>query len=175
MLDKFDHWQRDVTCSGENDPRCLPLHSFAPSREWSFDDPNEEKAFTRAHGKHNHRVDEADRQWRQPQPGGFHGRESLKVGGVTLRPGFHWDVQSSSNATSFFAIESIWDVPAKAYVNVHPDGHVSAGQSLVKTAGKSYVAPRPDPVLTGAEVKKTPKQVSKGRTRSRGRKSRGRE
>lgn len=119
-LEGFERWCMIVECEGEHDPRCLPLHVFK-ARQLSLDEPAQRDEFARLHGDGSVRVDDEGKAWRL-SPRDFHGRESFQVAGLSLRPGFHWDVTPSGRFARVITTTQIWEV--YRYINVYPNAHI---------------------------------------------------
>lgn len=124
-------------CTGERDPRCLPMFVFDPWCECEDLTPGATKKFEAAHGPPRRRVDDKNRAW-EPSVRAAHGREALTVCGYHLRPGFHWDVQASRNQSELSTVSEIWKLPGSSYVNVYPDAYVRGGQSGSDTAKRVF-------------------------------------
>lgn len=119
-----------VSCAGENDPRCLPLHVFSVDRDWSvLSEQHGRNAFEELHGPARSRVDSDSKRWARADRGAYHGRDKLTVAGFELPAGMHWDVTSERGRTQITTANEIWTLPrgARGYVNVYPDAYVRPG------------------------------------------------
>lgn len=164
----FHRWIDECDCENDRDPRCLPMHSFSASDNWTDLGTLPGNArFENQHGRPTALRDTVGRVWRRPQ--GLHGREVLTVAGFDLQPGFHWDVQNTGNVSSLFALHEVWKFPKDSYVNVNPDGAVRQGQSQGNSAKRTFVSPRPSNFLSEMEDSRAVvPQIKQGRRRSRG-------
>lgn len=151
LLHGFREWITDSACDGERDARCIPLHSFSPSREWDgLDNSDGISKFEARHGRPASRKDDQGRVWKSPNA--LHGRDSVVVAGVALRAGFHWDVVSPQSSGRLCTSSEVWGFTPDAYCNVYPDGVVRQGQRRGKRARRVYVAARPDDTLKAEDV-----------------------
>lgn len=148
---QFDDWMDTVHIDTPRDFRVLPLHMFAPQRDWSGLTPLEDReVFERLHGKPTKLIDQDARSWRQPNA--LHGREELVVANYDLPKGFHWDVSAAANPSRLTSLIERWSFPPGSYANVSPDGHIRGGQSSGVSARREGTAPRPpklEPAGTG--------------------------
>lgn len=153
LLQEFDNWLGTVHIESYRDCRVLPLHMFAPQRDWSGLTPLAgREEFERAHGKPTKLIDQCARPWRQPNA--MHGQEVLIVANYALPKGFHWDVSAANNPSRLTSLVERWSFRPGAYANVSPDGHVRGGQSSGVSARREGVAPRPpvpEPAPTGGK------------------------
>lgn len=138
LFDRYIDWCRAVRCTGENDPRVLPLHVFETRRDWSLlGTPDADRDFTRSYGRPRHRRDEGGKAWSRAEHGAYHGGAALTVAGHTLAPGMHWDVAVKRGSALVCSADGAWRLSGRSpYVNVHPDGYVRA------TASSTRVWPR---------------------------------
>ena len=141
-LQEFTEWLGAVHIEAHRDCRVLPLHIFAPQRDWPGLDPIEgREEFERTHGKPTKLIDHGSRPWKQPNA--MHGQESLIVANFALPQGFHWDVAAAANPSRLNSLTERWSFPPGSYATVSPDGHVRGGQSSGVSARRVDVAPRP--------------------------------
>jgi hypothetical protein len=119
-LPGFEQWCGLVDCSGEHDPRCLPLHVFK-AEQVNLEGGTERELFGSKYGPGSIRVDDDNRQW-QLKPREFHGRDIVEVAGCALGPGFHWEVGPLSGSTKVTNTVEAWHVPT--YINVYPTAHL---------------------------------------------------
>lgn len=142
VIDSCAEWFTGSWCSGDRDPRCLPLHMFAPKRDWgSLDAVDGVRDFDDVHGPPMGRVDELGRQWQHTKV--LHGRESLVVGGMVLSTGMHWDVLSERSSGRIANSAEVWKFARGAYCNVYPDAHIRRGQVSGRSAQRVRVVSRP--------------------------------
>lgn len=153
QLDQIREWSGGCFCTGERDPRCLPLHVLSPGSDWSdLDTADGVDAFAAVHGPPQARLDSGGRAWKLPNA--CHGREVLSVSGSILRAGFHWDVISDTNGRMSTSHE-VWKFSKRAYVNVYPDEMVREGQRSGLSAKRVFQASRPSPQLAPDPSAKT--------------------
>ena len=129
VLKRFKH-ECNVSCDGEDDPRCLPLHVFAVQRDWSdLRRQDGRKAFAEQYGPPQSRVDSDRRRWSRADRSAYHGRDTLTVANCELAPGMHWDVASERGSTRVMTAREIWEIPrgSRGYLNVYPDAYVRPG------------------------------------------------
>lgn len=123
----FAAWIDQVDSDGEHDPRLLPFHVF-DGRGAHLEEPARRAEFNHVYGAGSARHDLHGTRW-SLIPRLFHGREVLRVGGLSLSVGYHWDVVPRES----WRIETpsgIWRVDR--HVNIYPDaamrwkqGHVT--------------------------------------------------
>lgn len=116
-----------VGCTGPRDPRCLPVHVFAPGAGINLSTEEALKQFEqkyRSHSKDRKRcwIDSAGRKWETATA--MHTMDQLHVAGHRLPIGFHWDVQAPLKRTILVTGWQRWEVVNGGYLNVHPDAHV---------------------------------------------------
>jgi hypothetical protein len=123
---RYAAWARAVACSGDNDPRALPLHVFETTRVWSsLEDPAVAREFSKRFGSPPQRRDDGGKTWTRPTPGAFHGGGVLTVAGRALSQGMHWDVDTDRRTATLHATHEVWQLPRRGgYVNVHPNAYV---------------------------------------------------
>jgi hypothetical protein len=126
IFDQYVAWSAQVNCTGENDPRVLPLHVFETARTWpDLGTPPGDNRFVRAHGPPRRRVDEGRKSWSRAASGAYHGGGALIVAGSELAQGMHWDVSIERGTAVICGADGVWALKGRnAYVNVHPDAHV---------------------------------------------------
>lgn len=123
-------WPPRDGCQGQHDPRALPLHVFDPAATWASLDAEEGRAdfdvqYQRRAGSRN---DGSGRSWQQPTA--LHGsagpqRSVMRVAGVPLPQGYHWDVQRGRGRDRLLTESEVWLLDrANAYVNIYPNGYV---------------------------------------------------
>jgi hypothetical protein len=124
----FDAWREAVHCDGEDDPRVLPLHTFALGpRQPDLDTAEGARIFRAQHGNASARTDDQGVLWGRAEHGARHGGGALTVAGRTLPNGFHWDVSRRRGSVRLLTAGEVWKLSGRhAYVNVYPDAHVRA-------------------------------------------------
>ncbi len=123
-------WPPADGCAGHHDPRALPLHVFDPEYVWLRLDLAEERvAFDRYYQlRAGTRSDGSERQWQQPNA--HHGsagqqRSAMRVAGVSLAQGYHWDVQRGRGKARVLTESEVWLLDRQsAYLNVYPNGYI---------------------------------------------------
>lgn len=141
VFDKFAATLELVECDGERDPRCLPMHVFAPGHDHTACPLTDVDAFKRKYGQPNERKDHHGRLWMKPS--GRHGGGPLRIRGAEISAGFHWDVRSARNSSELTTTAEVWTLPAGSYVNVTPNATVRVGQRSARAiAKKSLTLPR---------------------------------
>ena len=158
-IEQFYEWASSMHCSGERDHRVLPMHSFSPDEDWAdLGTLQGIRRFERTHGTAGSLQDASSRPWKRADA---HGSLQTWVAGREITPGTHWDVQSTSATTTFYAIHQIWRIPKYGYLNVYPNGHVRGAKSnavsMIDQADKPAW-----PVTTNPS-----KKVRKGRRKAR--------
>lgn len=127
----FVSWPAANSCLGRHDPRIVPMHVFDSTRRWrGLDSEQGRSDFDRHYGlRGGSRRDVRGHEWRQPNA--LHGRVGaerapLRVAGVPLEPGYHWDVQKGVGGSGTLLSESeVWKLRREnAYLNVYPNGHL---------------------------------------------------
>lgn len=114
--------------SGYNDPRCLPLHAFAPKRGHDLTLDSDREKFEReryhkvAPNPQRCWIDDESRQWIVDKA--MHGRDDLHITGHELPTGFHWDVQTGRRLSILCNGWERWEATNGAHINVHPDAYV---------------------------------------------------
>ncbi len=142
LFKQFDDWRDTVHIETHRDCRVLPLHMFAPKRDWTELEPIDGRAeFEKVHGRPSQLQDEAARPWKQPSA--LHGRDSLFIANFVLPQGFHWDVDAAVNESRLASLVELWKFPPGSYANVSPDGHIRGGQRSGVSARREGAAPRP--------------------------------
>jgi len=133
---------KKVACTGERDPRCLPMHLFNPKfSDERFPMPDLD-IIDDEDGAPKSRLDWKGRLWMISRPP-YHGQEILEVNGKELQKGFHWDVKAQKNPTELISTSEIWQMPPKSYLNVYPDAAIRGGQSSAVAAKRIYPPRRP--------------------------------
>lgn len=156
-----------IECDGERDPRCLPMHVFAPRHDHSKCPLTDADAVKREYGPPNGMKDPRGRAWERPK--GRHGGGPLRIRGAEIAAGFHWDVGSGRNNSELTTTTEIWALPPGGYVNVTPDASVRRGQSSALAAAKrSLVLDR------AADARGTPAGKAPGAANSKQGKRQGR-
>ncbi len=119
-------WCKGVQCSGEDDPRVLPLHVFETNRNWAhLGTPGGDSEFIRCYGPAGKRLDEGGKVWSRAPRGAYHGGDEFAVAGCMLARGMHWDVSIRRGSVLVCSADRVWSLKGRdAYINVHPDAHV---------------------------------------------------
>ncbi|MCI2956354.1 hypothetical protein MN032_01510 [Agromyces atrinae] len=161
-LAEFVAWANETHVDTHRDCRVLPLHMFAPHRDWpDLAPPTGRDEFALAHGGPSHLSDEESRAWKQPNA--MHGQEALLVANHVLPSGFHWDVNAAATPSRLASLIERWKFDKGAYANVSPDGHIRGGQGSGVSASREGTAARPP--------EPEPARASKPATRTRRRRS----
>jgi hypothetical protein len=122
LFDEFEDWRTGVHCSGPADPRALPLHVFDPgAKALDLSREGDARRFAQRFGRSSRRQDDSGRIW---QSGVAHGQEALRVSGLELPAGTHWDVSVWRDSTRVANAREVWKVARGSYVNVYPDEHI---------------------------------------------------
>ena len=120
---EFEDWCAEQKCTGENDPRILPLHVFETAcRVASLGTQAGDTAFYKRHGASPRRVDDGGKSWKRAQHSEYHGGDRLTIAGFELLAGMHWDV---SGKASVHTSTEIWKLEGRhPYLNIYPDAWV---------------------------------------------------
>jgi hypothetical protein len=126
LFDRFVTWCGAVACTGDNDPRILPLHVFETSDEWAgLGQPLVDRRFRQRHGSPSRRRADDGNVWTRASQGAYHGGLQLTVAGCGLSRGIHWDVTTNRRKARLFFAHEIWQLNARGgYANVHPSAVV---------------------------------------------------
>ncbi len=127
----FSNGVRSLSCEGEGDPRCLPLHVFTVDRRWpELTSSAGRAAFSRAYDEGQSRLDSGRKRWTRADRGAYHGGEELTVGDKVLPKGMHWDVESERGQVRLVTADEVWRLPqaGRGYINVFPDAYVKGGK-----------------------------------------------
>ena len=109
---QFCGLQSSLSCEGEDDPRCLPLHVFSVDQRWSsLSNRSGREDFARTYGAASSRLDRSRKRWTRAQRGAYHGSELLVVANHELPRGMHWDVTSERGTARLLTSDEIWKVP----------------------------------------------------------------
>jgi hypothetical protein len=117
-------------CNSHTDPRCLPMHAFAPFLQHDLSTESGRRSFITEHRRSSSRSqkkvlrDAMGREW-QVDPS-MHSADSLHVRGHRLPVGFHWDVKTGRRKSVFSTGWQKWITVNEKHLNVHPDGFVRA-------------------------------------------------
>lgn len=131
----FAEWRASSSCAGIGDPRALPLQVFDAERPWpELAEAGGRKKFNLLYGTAIARIDAGRRQWNKAVP---HGRATDFIAGTELTAGAHWDVGARRGA-ELISTAQVWQIPARSYVNVYPDGGVRGGSSDVPPARRTW-------------------------------------
>lgn len=144
VIGHFTAGKSRLSCTGEDDPRCLPLHVFRVDQDWAaLSEQDGRDAFQARHGPARSRVDGDSKRWARADRGAYHGQERLTVAGVDLLAGMHWDVTSERGRAQLATADEIWTVPRgpRGYINVYPDAYVRQGAR--STARRVWPPKRP--------------------------------
>jgi hypothetical protein len=147
-----DHtaWCASVACTGDDDPRVLPLHSFSTHEEWpDLESDSAVAAFQKRYGRPRSRTDASGRTWSKPYGGGMHGWGTAEVAGCTLSRGMHWDVHREKRA-KFLSPHEVWEFGAGAHLNVGPTSDVRrpGRDSNARRIWPERPEPKPKPLRT---------------------------
>jgi hypothetical protein len=123
---RFQTWIESVQCSGEDDPRILPFHSFETEGEWtSLGQTSVDALFEQKYGRSALRTDDGKRRWRKADRHEHHGSANQIVAGRRLAGGFHWDLTPGANSTRLLTPHQVWKLSnRRAYLNIYPNGMV---------------------------------------------------
>lgn len=121
-------------CDGDRDPRCLPMHVFAPAHDHTACPLTDADAVKRKYGPPGELTDHRGRAWDRPR--GRHGGGPLRIRGAEIGAGFHWDVASIRTISEMTTTTEIWSLPPGAYLNVAPNASVRKGQSSARATAK---------------------------------------
>jgi hypothetical protein len=126
FLAAFLQWCTRVECEGEQDPRCLPMHTFeADPALPSLHTEEGRSRFAARHGSPTHRIDTRGLHW-EPD-GERHGRDVLHVAGRELPRGSHWDITPERASSRVFTAHEVWRVDPEGHLNVYADSYVRQG------------------------------------------------
>lgn len=128
---QFCGLQSSLSCEGEDDPRCLPLHVFSVDQRWSsLSNRSGREDFARTYGAASSRLDRSRKRWTRAQRGAYHGSELLVVANHELPRGMHWDVTSERGTARLLTSDEIWKVPdaTRGHINIFPDAYVKKGR-----------------------------------------------
>jgi hypothetical protein len=132
---RFNRWQQSVGCTGDNDPRVLPLHVFEARGDWSrLGEAVVDREFVARFGRPQERHDDGQKVWKRTAE--YHGSSALTVAGRELSEGLHWDVRTDGpGEAQLHTSAEVWVLPpaARGYLNVYPDADV---QRSGKRAGR---------------------------------------
>lgn len=131
LIPAFVQNRGSLSCTGEDDPRCLPLHVFSVSEEWSgLRNQSGRDAFADLYGPARSRVDAERKRWARADRRAYHGADELTIAGHDLSPGMHWDVTSERGRARLTTAHEVWEVPpgSAGYVNVYPDAYVRSAK-----------------------------------------------
>lgn len=125
---EFSGWQDEVHCSGEADPRVLPLQVFALGpRNPDLATTDGAAVFREQHGPPSSRTDGDQVKWKRADKNAFHGGQSLAVAGCDLPAGLHWDVSRSGRSIRLTNSSQVWRLTGRrAYLNIYPNSYVRA-------------------------------------------------
>jgi len=133
-LQGFLGWCDTVKCTGESDPRCLPLHVF--DRELNHGEClgtlEGLRQFRGTYGPDSRRIDAHGLRWTPDRHHYAGDRDLLHVAGRTLSGGFHWDASNHGQGRGVrrvYTPREVWTVGAGGYVNIYPDAHVRHGSN----------------------------------------------
>ncbi len=118
------------------DPRCLPFQVFEADPEVPDLDSEEERAaFEEPYDSRSSRCDLGRRAWKL-NPRDFHGfPPALRIAGVELPVGTHWDVEAEAKGvTTLVTSTEVWRIPRDDYLNVAANAHVRCAHA--KSAAK---------------------------------------
>jgi hypothetical protein len=130
---RFQQWSGSVSCSGENDPRILPLHSFETDQNWTtLGTTAADKRFSDLYGPSARRTDNSGKEWVRPNSGAYHAPQTQIVAGHRLRKGMHWDVTSGGHENvRLLAPHQVWKLGNgnNDYLNCYPDAYIRVAKS----------------------------------------------
>jgi hypothetical protein len=123
---EYDIWLQARSCTGDGDPRVLPLHVFETSGDWSgLGTRPIDRRFAATYGPPHKRIDDGGKAWTRPPPGAFHGGGSIVVAGRALTVGLHWDVSTKSRRARVYTTHEVWELRRRTgYLNVHPNAYI---------------------------------------------------
>lgn len=164
-LNRFEETLERVECEGERDPRCLPMHIFAPRHDHALCALTDAVAVKKKYGPPTARADHRGRVWESPK--GRHGGSPLWIRGKEIGAGFHWDVAGVRNTSELTTTTEIWSMPPGSYLNVTPNAAVRKGQSSAQASAKRTVTLVRDAVARKAaqEPQSPPRPSRRGRKR----------
>lgn len=137
-LARFEEWIDVVGCTGQDDPRALPLHVFEHRDAWlGLGDPAVRKRFRDHHGTGARRHDDGGKIW--VRDNGRHGGQMDMIAGCVLPVGTHWDVTSGGGGVELMTASEVWRFGRHGgHANVYPNAHVREGdKSKVKRTWKA--------------------------------------
>lgn len=140
---RFSEWcQQPGRHDGMKDPRCLVFHIFsADVGVPALDTADERELFDHSYVRGGFCCDRAEYQWGL-SPTAFHAGPPLKLCGVDLPPGMHWDVECGASGTSTLTtITEVWRVPTGSYLNIAPNGHVRCATARSR-ATRTFPGPK---------------------------------
>ncbi|MEU5702760.1 hypothetical protein ACFFS2_04380 [Streptomyces aurantiacus] len=119
-----------------HDPRMLPLHIFDAEGNWeNLEDVAQLREFRSRFGGGATRFDRCRREWANPKA--LHGRDILRVNGVEIPMGYHWDVTRKNGDERITTAHEVWKLPgSNSYCNIYPDGYIRPGQGNGKNRSK---------------------------------------
>ena len=137
-FDRFKAWRAQADCTGERDPRVLPLHVFdGDTVDLDLNTSAGAAAFRRQFGPPRRRIDAGRKIWTRAERRAYHGFVELEVAGVGFTPGMHWDVGSTRQAR-LLTSHQVWKLRGKrSYLNVYPNEYVRAGRDAMRVWPKS--------------------------------------
>jgi hypothetical protein len=145
VFQEFSTWRGSATCSGENDPRILPLHSFETDLDPTIlGTSTGDRTFRDRHGPATHRTDDNGRVWDRADRGAYHAIDLQIVAGHRLPDGMHWDVTAGrSTGARLVAPHEVWKLSgARAHLNAYPDAYLRAASSAVGVSRVWSARPR---------------------------------
>lgn len=121
---RFDQWRGESRCTGEDDPRALPLHVFDTSEDWrALGTQTRDADFKKRYGGPRERNDDAEKKWCRADRQAYHGKPIVTIAGCALLPGMHWDV-TAQRTTQLLTSREVWSLPRHSYLNVYPNAKI---------------------------------------------------
>ena len=142
LLEHLARWPDSPGCTGENDPRLLPLHVFDAVGNWSgLADRAVAHRFNKRYGAGGLRNDDGNKTWVRTQE--YHFPDALVIAGTPIQAGMHWDVQAVAGQATLRTSDQVWHLSGRhGYVNVLPNARVIKSE---RRSTAKLVWPRPGP------------------------------
>ncbi|MFP8960765.1 hypothetical protein ACLIYP_09400 [Streptomyces nanhaiensis] len=119
-----------------HDPRILPLHVFDSEQEWrNLQDETGVREFKTLFGRGAVLLDRGRREWVKASD--MHGGDVLRVCGIEIPRGYHWDVTRRKGGERITTTHEVWKLPgSNSYCNIYPDGYIRQGQGSGKNRSR---------------------------------------